>query len=270
MSFKSSLSCLILAMTTCLFFPNSLCCDVKDALDVRSQFLIVSRRNRNQALKSSMPNLDFRRQSCFTDNSHDIITLHTIGKVCQSKEIVGNLEDFALGTVFKLSSACFRISPSTDYALNSSRMTSIAILYLETTTMLQSRIVKRAKCCNPAARTPSRSETSVLRQHGYLLFSQLNQYLHLGLSCTLGHYWICSNFQWDSIWPGFNVIPHVSALMEHWFKGLLMKRGYRLTPSGSWWWQLWRCDEGRPRRRMGMKENVSEFKWRKWWRKTVG
>ena len=99
MSFKSSLSCLILAMTTCLFFPNSLCCDVKDALDVRSQFLIVSRRNRNQALKSSMPNLDFRRQSCFTDNSHDIITLHTIGKVCQSKEIVGNLEDFAPGTV---------------------------------------------------------------------------------------------------------------------------------------------------------------------------
>ena len=99
MSFKSSLSCLILAMTTCLFFPNSLCCDVKDALDVRSQFLIVSRRNRNQALKSSMPNLDFRRQSCFTDNSRDIITLHTIGKVCQSKEIVGNLEDFAPGTV---------------------------------------------------------------------------------------------------------------------------------------------------------------------------
>ena len=99
MSFKSSLSCLILAMTTCLFFPNSLCCDVKDALDVRSQFLIVSRRNRNQALKSSLPNLDFRRQSCFTDNSHDTMTLHTIGKVCQSKEIVRNLEDFAPGTV---------------------------------------------------------------------------------------------------------------------------------------------------------------------------
>ena len=206
----SSLATITTGTTTSLiFFPRN--ASAVSFILVKTIALISSGMN----LGLPILDLDFRRQNCFTDNSHDIITLHTIGKVCQSKEIVGNLEDFALGTVFKLSSACFRISPSTDYALNSSRMTSIAILYLETTTMLQSRIVKRAKRCNPAARTPSRSETSVLRQHGYLLFSQLNQYLHLGLSCTLGHYWICRNFQWDSIWPGSCAILHISTLMEH-------------------------------------------------------
>ena len=143
--------------TSLIFFPRN--ASAVSFILVKTIALISSGMN----LGLPILDLDFRRQNCFTDNSHDIITLHTIGKVCQSKEIVGNLEDFALGTVFKLSSACFRISPSTDYAFKSPWMTSIAILYLETTTMLQSRIVKRAKRCNPAARTLPRSETSVLR-----------------------------------------------------------------------------------------------------------